>query len=153
MADPHAILLVPTEAGAALLADGVCGGRPPIVSRWPDGVSIAGLRLDTWAIKPARSVVGLEETSAVVLWWAGELVPEGWDRARRVWHETGETEILLKWDWDDEDVDRDELLDAANNFWPLAEQVLVLARALAFDGLCRVVLLDLVDGALVERAP
>lgn len=101
MADPYAILLVPTEAGAALLAARRLAGQ-----RWGPECGTRGL----------------------ALWWDWDLVPEGWDRARRACAEI-------------------------HDFRPLCSDVLVLARFLASAGLCRVVLLDLVGGALVERAP
>lgn len=120
MTDPWGIVVVPTEAGRALLADGPCGAKPPSVHHDDDG---------SWCDcedYPARLSTGLP------MWWDHALVPEGWDRARRV---------------------ADPMLRLARVSCPFSDEVLKLARAMEADGLCRLVLLDLVDGAARERAP
>jgi hypothetical protein len=119
MADPHAILLVPTEAGAALLADGACRSRPP------------GVTHDT---RNGEWVDYLSRPDALPLWWGGALVPEGWDRARRVLLPLAEAWSVLA-------------LPA-----PPLDMLLYAALWGAKHDICRVVLLDLVDGRLVERA-
>ncbi len=126
MADPHAILLVPTEDGASLLALGRLGQRPPCLVSYPKRGPDTQPPWSPYAI-PTMDM-GYGRVLALPLWWDGELVPEGWDRARRACAEI-------------------------HDFRPLCSDVLVLARFLASAGLCRVVLLDLVGGALVERAP
>ncbi len=120
MTAPHAILLVPTEAGAALLAGGRYGARAP-------SVHLAQSPNATWCDCEDG---GLYYPSALPLWWDGALVPEGIDRAIRVLGDIPDAPHADRW--------------AA----PMA-----LARVLEAAGLCRVVLLDLVDGRLVERAP
>lgn len=67
--------------------------------------------------------------NGLILWWCGALVPEGIDRLHRVMqHE--------QW-----------------SRYPTIDAVLQMARQAEYDGLCRLVLLDLVDGAVRERAP
>ncbi len=121
--DPHAIVIVPTEAGVALRRAGRCGGTPPMVSRGRRGGWFSGRSAEeSWADA---------DEHGIPLVWDGELVPEGWDRARRV----------------------ADHLRVAMVSQPFVDEIMKLARSLSSDGLCRVVLLDLVGGALVERAP
>jgi hypothetical protein len=125
---PVAVLVVPAEGDpGGLKTPGSCGSRPPLVYHDPDD--------GTW-----RDWGHVWHRAALPLWWDGALVPEGWDRARRV----------------EETVQRSgEVLEP----WPLdpmrrggARYVQLLARALVTAGLAsRVVLLDRVDGRLVER--
>lgn len=130
MADPTAVLLVPTEAGAALRLTGRCGSSPPMAHR--------SRRDGSWS---SRGDWCDTEESALPLRWDGALVPEGWDRARRVaWG-------ALDWFNESEHAAR-----AAAQLSPDAAKVLALVRAMERGGLCRVVLLDLVDGRLAERS-
>ena len=70
MSDIVAVLVVPAEGDpGGLLADGVAGSSPPYVGLGP-------------AYEPGRP--GGEPEWALPLWWDGALVPEGYDRARRV---------------------------------------------------------------------
>lgn len=135
MSEPWGIVVVATEAGMPLVLAGLCGARPPLVwladgepgwGRWAN--VIAGRKIPTGEGLPLR--------------WDGALVPEGWDRARRVWWDRPRGVRV--------DVDAAR---AASLAFPAVEDVVRLARALESAGLCRVVLLDLVDGAVVERAP
>lgn len=78
---------------------------------------------------PPRIVWHGSRSDALPLWWAGALVPEGVDRLHRA---------MLHEHW-------------SRN--PDAGAVLQMARQAEWDGLGRVVVLDLVDGVTVERAP
>lgn len=142
--EPRAIVLVSTEAGGALTATGTFGARPPLCYR-------AGSDEENSGWVPCRlscRYVGV--TLGLLLWWDSALVPEGWDHARRVWSESATAAATLA----EVDPGGWVLADrAADDSWPEAACVLILARALERAGLCRVVLLDLVDYALVERAP
>ncbi len=129
--DPIAVLVVPVDGDiGGLLAVGRCGARAPCCTR----LRSFGDEPERWA---AGRMVGYPgEIVALPLWWDGALVPEGWDRARRV-------------------------LDARGDAWvgrylfaPTLSNVIIGAQAFVYNGLAaRVVLLDLVDGRLVERAP
>jgi len=93
----------------------------------------------------------MSTTSAFPLWWTGALVPEGWDRARRAYaaacravghHETA-AEIMAH-------PDPVTAEDAANRGHSMVGFTVAYgARGLGLAS--RVVLLDLVDGRLVER--
>lgn len=132
----HFVVLVADLKGP-LLKDGPCGALPPLVSRYPDGDSIDGIRLDRWGVEHGRHAHGPRTRAvfALPLVWDGAVVPDGWDRARRVAFRTHPAWGMLT------------VMD------PDVQQVWMLARFLEKFGLCRVVVLDLVDGALVERAP
>lgn len=136
MGEPHAVLLVPTQAGAALLHVG-----PSLRIHPTDlGQGIAATRCG----HPPRVIFHGRVDDALPVWWDGALVPEGWDRARRVaWDRSGFPE----------GPELAATLDSAEVMCPGWEAVLRLARALEAAGLCRLVLLDLVDGRHVERAP
>lgn len=159
MADPYAILLVPTEAGAALMADGACGSVAPRVGidsyngRWSstprrapalDGYCLCpGCRQWTPRNHPEahEHLDGCSEVARVSLLpsglplvWDGAPVPDGVFRAWCAW-----TAGVSR--------------PAPCPMRPDCAEVLELAKELEAGGLCRVVLLDLVDGALVERAP
>jgi hypothetical protein len=130
---PHAILLVPTEAGAGLLARGrvlpsdYIPAQPPSVWRCGCG---------EWG--HAGCAGRLPQPFALPVWWGGAMVPEGWDRASRFGLENTE---------DDGSDERDDL----HRRWHPWPDVHACAYWLARQGLCRVILLDLVDGRLVER--
>lgn len=134
MGEPVAVLVVPAKGDpGGLLAAGRCGTWPPASVCLGD---------EGWRVGIAR---------ALPLWWDGALVPEGWDRARRVWFGSdapGRPDI-------GDDPLYDDLLDAVSIiFEPELEHVLALARSLTDIGRAfRVVLLDRVGGRLVERAP
>lgn len=135
MSEPWGIVVVPTEAGRALTEP---GRRMEI----PEHGSADRPRLQvTRAARPPEVCWGYDDATrsfppnGLPLWWAGALVPEGWDRARRVfgWHDWppdptqhGGAAYILR------------MMEVYREDW---------------DSLCRVVLLDLVDGAVVERAP
>lgn len=140
MAEPHAIALVPTEAGRALTADGPWGARPPlVVVTVPHGTYLSGQAFD-----------GAPVANGLPLWWAGKPVPDGVFRAWQAWDPDASPEAEAAFEatgWTTYDV----LGEALDSHSPHA--ALWLARALESAGLCRVVVLDLVDGALVERAP
>ena len=134
MADPWGIVLVPTEAGRALTEP---GRRMEI----PEHGSADRPRLQvTRAARPPEVCWGYDDATrsfppnGLPLWWEGAMVPEGWDRAERVWVAAYPRRCRTS------DTD------------PGVSEALLLAEGLELDGLCRVVLLDLVDGA-VERAP
>lgn len=115
MGDPWGIVLVPTEAGEALLA---IGRSLAIVPGWDVVVT------RTWC---PPHIIRNNGPDALPIWWAGELVPEGLDRLHRV---------------------------MAHEHWsrtPSASGALQMARQAAHEGLCRVVVLDLLDGRIVER--
>ena len=134
--EPFGVVLVPTTAGRALTADGPLGALPPMVSRYPDGTTFAGIPMDRWAVEHGRHAHGPRSrvTRGLPLWWDGALVREGWWRAWCVWTA---------------DVSR----PAPCPVCPGLDDVLAICRELEAAGLCRVVVLDLVDGALVECAP
>ena len=88
MSEIHAVLLVPAEGDPhGLLADGPCGARPPVVYR-SRGCGVG--HSDSW--QPHDEFVRRGECymcdypdEALVLFWDGKLVPEGLDRAARVY--------------------------------------------------------------------
>lgn len=129
MAEPYAILCVPTEAGAALLDMGPCCSFPPVADRGWDG--------KWYPADPEyrHSIPEPDEVQALPLWWAGALVPEGWDRARRVAFATHPAWMMTT------------IME------PDMQQLLMVARFLEKHRLCRVVVLDLHEGVPVERAP
>lgn len=103
--------------------------------------------------------------AALPLWWDGALVPEGWDRARRSIRPLVEhLDAYIQWrptvpagDTLGRAIARHDryglgrLLDRPD---PMLGSVQIAAMVAACAGLAsRVVLLDLVDGRLVERAP
>lgn len=118
-----AVLVVPAEGDpGGLLAPGACGSVPPSAwvrrygrgARWTPGLS-------------GHRTPG----DALPLWWDGALVPEGWDRARRVG--------ISVWN---------------NEPNPDLGTVLVCATSLCDRGWgARVVRLARVDGRLVEVEP
>ena len=134
--EPFGVVLVPTTAGRALTADGPLGALPPMVSRYPDGTTFAGIPMDRWAVEHGRHAHGPRSrvTRGLPLWWDGALVREGWWRA---------------WCVRTADMSR----PAPCPVCPGVDDVLAICRELEAAGLCRVVVLDLVDGALVECAP
>lgn len=76
---------------------------------------------------------------ALELWWLDAPVYTGWDRARRVCTANAVTGVGVNM--------------TRGLFDPLPDEVLLLAHAMEAAGLCRVVTLDLADGAVRERAP
>lgn len=148
------VLVVPPEGdGSLLLTPGAGGSLPPVAfgpfqregafrSQWSIGWDTQmACEKGVWAEGGER---------ALLLWWDGKLVPEGWDRMRRVGWD------CLLWDY----IDRWEL----NLHTPSAGELVVAAKRLTggpgrnlltgFHGkvASRIVLLDRVDDRLVERA-
>ncbi len=143
MADPHAILLVPTEGGAALLALGRLGQRPPCLVSYPKRGPDTQPPWLPYAI-PTMDM-GYGRVLALPLVWDGMPVPDGVFRAWNAWGPDEDEVEFEATGWTTYDVLAEALDGAGAAEW--------LARSLERMGLCRVVLLDLVDGALVERAP
>ena len=88
MSDIVAVLVVAAEGDpGGLLAPGRCGAQPPMVHRavrelyTGTDLTWERLQLGDWS---TLGSVGASTESALPLWWDGQLVPEGWDRARRV---------------------------------------------------------------------
>ena len=96
MNSPRSILLVPDDSGPlGLLAEGLCGARPPVLwEMWPDQalpVTDPPTPPDTagrwtcfypWGRPPQRR--------ALVLAWQGVIVPEGcWRAVSRIMGEAG----------------------------------------------------------------
>lgn len=130
-ADIVGVLVVPAEGDpGGLLRVGVLGARPPVARRFVHrdlGVWESSVVEVTTLADPSRWP---SQELALVLWWDDALVPEGWDRARRV-------PILPFGGWE-----RDPT-------YPLEAEM--LARRLVAGGLAsRVVRLARVDGRLVE---
>ncbi len=135
MADVVAVLVVPAEGDpGGLLSPGRCGsslgGGPPCAELY--GVwcgaydAMRETASDQWSGEPTEAPKAI----ALPLWWDGALVPEGWDRARRVHRATGwETSIKAN---------------------PTCSQAISLARDLVAALGGRVVRLARVDGRLVE---
>jgi len=79
-------VLVAAGPGSPLLAEGTCGARPPLVHRSSRETSRLSdsewerLALGQWS---PRGMQSGDTESALVLWWDGALVPEGWDRLQR----------------------------------------------------------------------
>ena len=131
MTAPWAILLVPAEAGAGLLEVG-----PRLRLDCPSDLDIIVSRCG----HPPRIVFHGRHPDALPLWWDGALVEEGWDRFRR-WA-LGRTEE-----------DGSEGRDFCTAMWCQARDASMAAEWAAESvGGFRVILLDLVDGRLVERA-
>jgi len=119
---PVAVLMVADYYGD-LLRPGPCRSRAACVYRAASGAWVDVEPLAGWT------------ACALPLWWDGALVPEGWDRARRVARAAGVTTF-----WPDEE--------------PSLRSVVRQGELLIEGNLAsRVVLLDRVDGRLVERAP
>ena len=99
---------------------------PPTVTLGPNG-----WRIGRDVTDPMRVVM---PHWALPLWWDGALVPEGWDRARRVAHKVDLTERMRIEAWN-----------------PTIEEVIRFADLLVKVSLApRVVRLARVDGRLVE---
>lgn len=125
MSDPIAVLVEPAERDPAGLLDPAplgLGGCPACVTEGPGG----------WVHGMRSSPTG-EPRWALPLWWEGSLVPEGWDRLRRVMRAHA--------------LDQDP--DAGQVRWAAA----VAVKHAPGNACARVVLLDRIDGRLVERAP
>ena len=105
MTDLVAVLVAPASdrppdgeapgLGEALLAPGRCGAMPPIMVRVdltrsviaPDstlGFLFEATGESEWQVWEYGDVWQEGYPRALPLWWDGALVPEGWDRARRV---------------------------------------------------------------------
>lgn len=129
MSDIVAVLVVPAEGDpGGLLAEGACQAWPPRVG------SSAAHDYGSWKAGAKEwtpmgwDEQGAYDTEALPLWWDGALVPEGYDRARRVG--------ISQWD------------DTPN---PDIDTVMICAVSLCERGWgYRVVRLARVDGRLVE---
>ena len=133
-----AVLVVPTEGDpGGLLAAGRCGAAPPEAYNVQDVRRSASAR---WELdRPLGTSLW---AYALPLWWDGALVPEGWDRARRVYGRCG---------WDPRGYDPDCQMGIAD---PALGGALSIAEGLvACERASRVVRLARVDGRLVEVEP
>jgi len=99
MADPSAVLLVPTEEHRwALLQEGPCGARPPVVVWWTFTNSHLWLYDSTWSYAE-RAPSGAFLKHALVLAWEDESVLEGLERLHH--HATEFTTAThCRWKWD-----------------------------------------------------
>jgi hypothetical protein len=78
-----AVLVVPAEGDpGGLLASGRFPSWPPTAIRVETPIGA------TW-VATVSNDFDPDDVRALVLWWDGALVPEGWDRARRVYEATG----------------------------------------------------------------
>lgn len=132
--NPWGIVLVPAEGDPGRLTQpGALGCMPPVARRWP------ARDPGTWEHTPPSAEVVLNRAAwrsqevGLAVWWDGALVPEGWDRLLRC-------------------IDTDDS-DHAPRHPPVGEVVDMANYALRYkvNLASRVVLLDLVDGRLVER--
>lgn len=123
---PYAIVIVCHPLGI-MLADGPCGAKPPLVCRDAEGVWVAGHDAKAGAVMVCLPIQ-----------WKGGLVSEGWDRARRIVGRIRFDPFTGK-DW-----------------WaglPNTDVMLRLADVAVDCGFAsRVIVFDLVDGRLTERA-
>lgn len=78
MGDIVGVLVVPADGDpGGLLAEGRCSAYP----RFPPACAYWRASHQTWCSGGG----GHHSGAALPLWWDGALVPEGWDRARRVY--------------------------------------------------------------------
>lgn len=106
-----------------------CGARPPSVGLYASG----------WWRWPGSEECGKIHYTALPLWWGGALVPEGWDRARRIYLMEGGSLLSHP---------ASLVFDV---FKPTICDTEVLAEGLVWRGCAaRVVRLASVDGRLVE---
>ncbi len=83
MGSVRGVLVVPADGDpGGLLRCGVCATGAPATASLVDGVWLPALRCD-------------EAGTALPLWWDGTLVPEGWDRLRRVLARLGRASTYL----------------------------------------------------------
>jgi hypothetical protein len=84
------VLLIPAPGDpGGLLAEPVCGGRPPTAWEWNGD----------WR-EDAYSGPALPHEEALVLVWDGAVVPEGCDRACRAWwHKVGAVPSVISFTW------------------------------------------------------
>lgn len=125
------MLVVPVDGDpGGMMARGICGS--PAEAVWT---------MTGWL--PGRGP--WLATHALILWWDGNLMPEGWDRARRVWFAASV------------DLSDDKAIAEAAIFEVLTPPLggaIRIAESLATAGLAsRVVRLARVDGRLVEVTP
>lgn len=87
MADVRGMLVVPAKGDpGGLLAEGVCNALPPLAVDMGGWWSAVGDVADRdWD----------DAEYALPLWWDGALVPEGWDRLRRVLARLGRASTYL----------------------------------------------------------
>jgi hypothetical protein len=134
-----AVLVIPAGGDpGGLLAAGRCGGTPACVYECcpPRGPA----EPLTWTVG-WWNVAGTHSVNALPLWWDGALVPEGWDRARRVFYAHGPAH----------DVESIKRGPGTNPPLSFVEEV---APWFVECGLAsRVVRLARVDGRLVEVSP
>lgn len=146
--EPYAILLVPTEGDpGGLLADEACGALPPMVSsRIPSNDKPSIELRDEWAVEHGRHAHGPRTRTvfALPLRWDGMPVPGGIFRAWQAWGPDEDPEFEST-GWSTYDVLGEALDSAGAAKW--------LAYAVERCGRGSVVVLDLVDGRHVERAP
>jgi hypothetical protein len=143
VSDPVAVLVVPAPGDPGRLVwPGACGPAPAVVE---SGDVCAHDWHREWKPRSEQAEINCYmcryPKQALPLWWDGALVPEGWDRACRA--------LVSRCN---------ELapnpLDPEPPRFPTFDDVEALAAFLVPLGLAsRVVLLDRIDGRLVERAP
>jgi hypothetical protein len=150
VADIVAVLVVPAEGDpCGLLAYGPCGSKPPKAHPTRRGWEEASPLLAV-PIVGTSEMASAMDGAALPLWWDEALVPEGWDRARRVAYRTQlYTEA--------HGGERGEFVDLAlhDGRWaPDIVHIVEVAEAMVRAGLAsRVVRLARVDGRLVEVSP
>ena len=147
--DIVAVLVVPAEDDpGGLLRYGALGARPPVAHRfrhrdvgvWEHSV-VDGLVL-------ARPELWRSQELALPLWWDGALVPEGWDRLRRV------SLGVSARDWTRAGISLTERLGGEASPRPHWAVMVRLAEGLVPIGIAsRIVRLARVDGRLVEVQP
>lgn len=82
--DTQAILFVPEKGDPlGLLADGVCGARPPMALRWTDATNVYWGACGSADVPQTPSCRIYDPGEALVLAWGGKPVPEGMDRLGR----------------------------------------------------------------------
>lgn len=147
MGDPWGIVVVPAEGDpGGLLDDGACFSSPPMARlnrRFEPAAPRDGM-VYRWMAGGREAYCAMANTQnrmrplsdgrfGLPIWWDGKLVPEGWDRLRRVAYGLHPAWIM------------------PTIMEPDTHQALMVARFLTKTAGARVVLLDRVEGRLVER--
>lgn len=137
MTDVVAVLVVPAEGDpGGVLAEGACNAFPPCVGLPGDECSDSDHLAKGFDLQCPECGSPWDHP-ALPLWWDGALVPEGWDRARRMLVRPRCT-VQPETGW-------------LHDFHPFVNRVAAIAHALVRAGFAsRVVCLARVDGRLVE---